>query len=127
MPNYEVTCYGVVVKGDEVLLIERKKPPVWEFPGGGLEKGESVRDCISREVLEEVDINVKPGLLIPLVETQSKLSIFGLCDFSGGNVVVDKKEHNNFQWVKLKEVPKAINGLGVARSVKMFLEEIVNY
>jgi len=127
MSNYEVTCYGVVVKGDEVLLIERKKPPVWEFPGGGLKKDETVRDCVSREVLEEVDLKVKPGLLIPLVEDAHKLSIFGLCDFQEGNVVVSKESHNNFLWVKLKEVPNSINGLAIARSVKMFLQEIVNY
>ncbi|MBR9680279.1 MAG: NUDIX domain-containing protein [Candidatus Altiarchaeota archaeon] len=127
MTSFTVTGYGVIVKGAEVLLIERKKPPVWEFPGGGLKKGESIRDCISREVFEEVDIKIKPGLLIPVIEIEGHISVFGLCDYKDGNVVIDKNTHNNFKWVRLKEVPNVINGLSIARSVKSFLGEVVNY
>jgi len=33
-------------------------PGVWEFPGGKCEDGESPRDCLYREVREEVDLEV---------------------------------------------------------------------
>lgn len=48
------------------ILIDRRKPEgllggLWEFPGGKLEAGESVQDCIRREVQEEMGIEVAVG------------------------------------------------------------------
>ena len=34
---------------------------LWEFPGGKVESGESVRDCLIRECREELDITIEPG------------------------------------------------------------------
>lgn len=34
---------------------------LWEFPGGKVEPGESVRDCLIRECREELDIEIVPG------------------------------------------------------------------
>jgi A/G-specific adenine glycosylase len=47
-------------KGDEIL-IDRRKPEgllggLWEFPGGKLESGETIPDCIQREIQEELGI-----------------------------------------------------------------------
>ncbi len=48
------------------LLIDRRLPTgtlpgIWEFPGGKLEPGESARDCIAREILEELRLKVAVG------------------------------------------------------------------
>jgi mutator protein MutT len=48
------------------LLIDRRLPTgnlpgVWEFPGGKLEPGESAKDCIAREILEELELKVAVG------------------------------------------------------------------
>jgi mutator protein MutT len=50
----------------EKLLIDRRLPTgsfpgMWEFPGGKLEAGESVVDCIAREILEELGLKVEVG------------------------------------------------------------------
>ena len=49
---------------DSILIALRKSdahlPDVWEFPGGKCEPGESARDCVVRECLEEVGLNVNP-------------------------------------------------------------------
>jgi ADP-ribose pyrophosphatase YjhB (NUDIX family) len=53
---------GVVIQGDEVLLIKRKHEPLkgqWSLPGGVLELGETVREGVEREILEETGLRVR--------------------------------------------------------------------
>jgi len=59
MPKqYFRACVGAVItRGEQVLILERKRHPgSWQFPQGGLEKGEAPADAAWREVLEETGI-----------------------------------------------------------------------
>ena len=53
---------AVIIHDGKVLLTKRKAdvpyPLLWEFPGGKLEPGEDPRDCIVREIREELAIDV---------------------------------------------------------------------
>jgi mutator protein MutT len=54
---------AVIVRDGKVLICQRKKKDTfggfWEFPGGKCEPGESLEDCLARELLEELDIVAK--------------------------------------------------------------------
>jgi 8-oxo-dGTP diphosphatase len=47
-----------------VLLCQRKEtskyPLKWEFPGGKVEEGEEVSDCLERELREELGVSIAP-------------------------------------------------------------------
>ena len=47
-------------ENNDVLVQNRKlKYPGWSFPGGHVERGESIYDCAVREVKEETGLDVK--------------------------------------------------------------------
>jgi mutator protein MutT len=61
---------GLVFR-DGLLLIAQRRPQdhlggLWEFPGGKREPGESAEDCLTRELMEELGIEVE---IKELVET----------------------------------------------------------
>jgi mutator protein MutT len=57
---------AAVIWRDGKILIDRRKPGgamggLWEFPGGKVEPGESISDCIVREIREELGITIAVG------------------------------------------------------------------
>lgn len=73
---------GVVFKKDDcrqhlsVLLIFRRG--VWDLPKGKLEKGESIKECAVREVVEEVGISVMPQIIFELPDTYHEYEQSGI-------------------------------------------------
>lgn len=49
---------GVLIDGDMVLLIRHTYVPGWQFPGGGVDPGETIEAAFRREVLEETGYRV---------------------------------------------------------------------
>lgn len=67
-----VPCVGVVcLKGDEVLLIRRGRPPrqgEWSLPGGRIEPGERAVDAGLRELREETGVEARIVGLLDVVD-----------------------------------------------------------
>jgi A/G-specific adenine glycosylase len=62
----KVIGVAVIWNGDRQILIDRRRPEgllggLWEFPGGKLEPGETIPECIRREIKEELDIEIVVG------------------------------------------------------------------
>lgn len=62
IPHYDVPV-AVIRRGGRVLIDQRKPEGflggLWEFPGGKPDAGESLQECLRREVREELGIEVK--------------------------------------------------------------------
>ena len=58
----QVAC-GIIEKDGRYLIVKRgqtsKCALKWEFPGGKIEKGETLEECMTRELKEELDIEVE--------------------------------------------------------------------
>jgi len=104
MKRLTVTA-GIIRKNSGILLAQRKKSDfaggLWEFPGGKLEPGESLRECLRRELLEELSINALIGDFLTEVrhtydDFHVHLFVFLVPGFSGEILI---RDHQRTAWV----------------------------
>lgn len=60
--NFNIRVYGILINDDKQVLVSDEMvrgTRLTKFPGGGLEFGEGTRDCLRREFMEEMQLNVK--------------------------------------------------------------------
>lgn len=71
-PSRPIVGVGaVIVRGNDVVLIKRGKPPKegeWSLPGGGVDVGETVKEAVVREIHEETSLTVTLGDVIDVVD-----------------------------------------------------------
>ncbi|HET6652834.1 MAG TPA: NUDIX domain-containing protein, partial [Nocardioides sp.] len=83
-----IACVGGVVvdRGGRFLLVRRGREPSkgsWSIPGGKVEPGESDREAVAREVLEETGLAVVVGELVGYVERPAPGGdVFAIRDFA---------------------------------------------
>lgn len=90
-PHYDVTA-GLIRDDQERLLIAQRPLDgllggLWEFPGGKVEAGESLADCLKRELREELAIAVDVAGLFAVVDhgfTHFKITLHAFdCRYRG--------------------------------------------
>lgn len=78
----------------------------WEFPGGKVEKGESLEESLVREIREELCWNIRVGKLFRHVSCRRRdlqIDLFAFwCTVEGGDLSL--KEHAAFRWVPVSEL-----------------------
>lgn len=52
-------CRGVIERDGKYLVVNLQKHDITTFPGGRLEEGETIEECVLREVLEETGVICK--------------------------------------------------------------------
>lgn len=82
----------------------------WEFPGGKLEAGETLQDCVKREFLEEFGKTVEVGdLFMDITHTYENAGEFHLSAFWAfceDDSIPEVNEHMNYKWVTVPEMEK---------------------
>lgn len=63
---------AAIIHHDGKILIARRKanapyPLLWEFPGGKVEKNEDPKECVIRELKEELDIDIEVECIYDIV------------------------------------------------------------
>ena len=62
MNNFNIRVYGLLINDKNQILIsdERRNDfSFTKFPGGGLEFGEGTIDCLKREFIEEMNLEIE--------------------------------------------------------------------
>lgn len=76
-------------------------PLKWEFPGGKVNEGESLEECLMRELFEELTIHVEITKKLPQNIYQYpafKITLYPFaCSIYSGEIIL--KEHATFIWL----------------------------
>ena len=103
---------AVITRGSRILIACRRKPPelagMWEFPGGKALPGESLEQCLAREIREELSLVIDVGRHLGSVATVSgaktlEINFFEAVVISGCLVL---REHSDARWVLPQALPE---------------------
>jgi 8-oxo-dGTP diphosphatase len=112
-PPHKIIGVAVIWNNQEQILIDRRRPKgamggLWEFPGGKIEPGETIQECIQREISEELGIVIEVGEhLITIDHTYTDLRVtltVHHCRHLTG--VPQPLESDEIRWVSLEELEK---------------------
>lgn len=110
MTPIKVTC-AIIQNEDQILAVRRPhhkhQGGKWEFPGGKIEPGESASECIRREIMEELSVEIEILRLLTKIHhsypDKAIVLIPFLCTIKSGALIL--KEHEEAVWVKMEETP----------------------
>jgi A/G-specific adenine glycosylase len=109
-PHYDVAA-GVIWRDDRLLIAQRPLDGLlgglWEFPGGKRKPGETLHDCLRRELAEELAIEVEVGERLTVVRhayTHFRITVYAYeCRYSSEHephaIAVD-----DWEWVAVDEL-----------------------
>ena len=120
--NFNLRVYGLLIHNNAVLVTDEKRGgfPMTKFPGGGLEKGEGLSACLTREFIEEliieIDVNtfyyVNDFLQVSVFNPKDQLLSFyylvSTNQLDAIKIAATKRDlkdsEQDFRWVKLSEL-----------------------
>lgn len=123
MKRYNLRTYGIIInKEDEVLVSDEMRfgNAFTKFPGGGLEWGEGLKDCLRREIHEEIGLDAEIGELFyvndffqqsAFQENDQLVSFYFIVDVIATEKILVikhevpiKEEGEKFRWIPRSEI-----------------------
>lgn len=115
-----ITAARAVIRDQEgrILFIRRRDNGLWAMPAGGQELGESILDCLKREVKEESGLDVILATPMAIYSQVSIVTASGdpyqlflvqfLIDEWSGELVTETNETVDARFLDLDELPENI-------------------
>jgi 8-oxo-dGTP diphosphatase len=110
LPHKQIGVAVISNEAGEILIDKRKMSGamggLWEFPGGKIEAGETIVDCIVREIREELAIEISVGEhLISIEHTYPTIRVTLIahhCKHISG--IPQPIESDEIRWVKIGDL-----------------------
>lgn len=109
MKHIQVAC-AIIEDQGKVLSTQRSEamslPLKWEFPGGKVNGGESLEECLKRELIEELGVEISVGQSLPAITHQYPTFSITLhpflCEIVSGELTLH--EHSAMVWLPIEEL-----------------------
>ncbi|PIY96934.1 MAG: hypothetical protein COY66_02060 [Candidatus Kerfeldbacteria bacterium CG_4_10_14_0_8_um_filter_42_10] len=116
--NIEIILRAIIVNSDKILLcVSNDQPPIHYLPGGHLEYGETLEECLKREIKEEVGAVVKTSRFMETFENffkwrgENHHEINLLYEVTLKTVNPEKikcqESHISITWLAVSAIPKS--------------------
>lgn len=112
-PTIVVAVKSLLIHNDKALIIQRSPSAefgagIWEFAGGKLEFGETLEECLLREIKEETGLTARMDKLLyavtlPTGPTRQIVVLNYLTHLVSGSVTLSH-EHQNYLWATRQEM-----------------------
>ncbi|MGP1679302.1 MAG: NAD(+) diphosphatase [Burkholderiales bacterium] len=118
-PRIAPAVMCLIRRGREILLARspRFPPGMYSALAGFVEPGESLEQCLAREVLEETGVRIAGARYFasqPWPFPHSLMIAF-VADYAGGEITPAPDEIEDAQWFDIDALPKLPNRISIAR------------
>lgn len=119
-PRLAPAVMALVRRGSDEMLLARSPrfpPGMYSALAGFVEPGETLEQCLHREVMEEVGIrvaNLRYFASQPWPFPHSLMIAF-MCDWAGGEIRVDALEIEDAKWFRIADLPQLPQPISIAR------------
>jgi NAD+ diphosphatase len=111
-PHIHPCAIVLIMRGEEFLLARKPEwaPGRYSLVAGFVDFGESLEECVLREVLEETGVRVNN---VRYVGSQnwpfpSQLMAGFVADYESGSIVVDRSELEDARWFSREDLPETL-------------------
>lgn len=122
-----INIRALIIRDDKIVLCKNIKGGFYFLPGGGLEEGETINQCIIRELQEETNIKENEVLINKNIETiehifEDKGVVYHEINlvknvYVATEVIQSRENHLEFEEVPIKKL----------NTYKLLPEKIKNY
>ena len=122
--GFNIRVYGILIQEGKVLITDEVRSGVkmTKFPGGGLEFGEGIAECLIREFKEELNVRIGVKTLFYINDfyqvssfnkNEQLVSIYYLVSLDEGEInttetpfLFETNEPQCFRWLELNKITK---------------------
>jgi 8-oxo-dGTP diphosphatase len=101
---------AIFIKNDTVLIAKRNQsgslPGYWEFPGGKQEDGETIFECLEREIVEEFNVRCRATSIFAKIEYANEHDSIMLIGIMAEllDEAIELRVHEEYRWVEISRL-----------------------
>lgn len=102
-----VGVFNIIQNDSKILIVKRNDYPLWDLPGGTLEKDEQILECLQRETFEETGLITEPTKKVGTFVNQAQADeqIIYCSKIVAGTLIKDGPETKQLKFISPRHLP----------------------